>query len=128
MDSVNIVRATLELTPTAAVTGIPGESTLVAAQPILRFFHGKSILLLDSAAAGVGRVVTGQTGTIEIEVARILRLWRGIDPDSLPRAIAIRNVSEEFTTAQFEAGGTTAGANAPRIRISYVKPFQFGVP
>jgi hypothetical protein len=128
IDSVNVVRATLLLTPTRPVRGIPGESVSVAAQPILKYFAGKSVLFQDTAVTGLGIVAVGQTTPVEIEIARVLRLWRGVHPDSLPRAVSIRNISEDFTTVQLDAGGKLAGAAAPRLQISYVRPFRFGVP
>jgi hypothetical protein len=123
-----VVRATLLLTPTRPVRGIPGESVSVAAQPILKYFAGKSVLFQDTAVTGLGIVAVGQTTPVEIEIARLLRLWRGVHPDSLPRAVSIRNISEDFTTVQLDAGGKLAGAAAPRLQISYVRPFRFGVP
>lgn len=128
VDSVNVVRATLLLTPTRAVRGIPGEVTGLIAQPILRYFDGKSVLLQDTSVSGRGSVTVGQTGVVEVEMARVLRLWRGIEPDSLPRAISVRNEIEEFTTVQLDAAGRTAGATAPRLHISFIRPFKFGVP
>ncbi len=128
VDSVTVIRATLELRPTRPVRGIASESISVLAQPILRYFAGKSVLFQDTLLQGLGTVVVGQTAPVLIEIAPILRLWHGVDPDSLPRAISIRNIGEDFTTVQLDAGGGLAGAAAPTLHLSYVRPFRFGVP
>ena len=128
IDSVTLVRATLLLTLNQPVHGIAAESISVAAQPVLRYFGGKSILIQDTAAIGVGVIRAQQTGDVQIEISKILRVWRGISPDSLPRAVGLRNISEDFTTGELVADGATSGATAPRLRISFIRPFRFGVP
>jgi len=128
VDSVTVLRATLFLTPLAPATGFPGEIFTVEAQPILRYFAGKSILFQDTSVIGSGPVTVGQTSDVGIEVVRVLKLWRGIPLDSLPRALSLHTGSEFLTFAQLNAAGGGAGAAAPRIEISFVRPFQFGVP
>ncbi len=128
IDSVTVVRASLQLTTTRPVGGIPGEAVSFAAVPILRDLGGKSILFQDSTVAGFGTATVGQSGVVEIEVGRILTLWKGISPDSLPRAVMVRNTAEDETHVDLEAAGHTAGAAAPQIRLSFVRPFRFGVP
>ena len=72
--------------------------------------------------------LVGQTGTVQIEISRILRVWKGTNPDSLPRSISLRNSTEDVTNIQLDAYGITAGANAPKLQISFVRQFRFGVP
>jgi len=128
VDSVTVLRATLFLTPLAPATGFPGETFTVEAQPILRYFGGKSILFQDTAVIGSGAVNVGQTTEVGVEVARVLRLWKGIATDSLPRAVALRTGSELLTFAQLNAAGSAAPAGAPRLQVTFVRPFRFGVP
>jgi hypothetical protein len=128
VDSVTVLRATLILVPLQPASGFPGETFTIEAQPILRYFAGKSILFQDTAVTGRGSVTVGQTTPVAIEVGRVLRLWRGINADSLPRAISLHTGSEFFTFAQLDAAGSGAGATAPRINITFIRPFQFGVP
>ena len=128
VDSVTVIRATLLLSPLVAPEGIRPETTIIAAQPVLRDFGGKSILIQDTAALGLGRMIAGDTTDVSVEISKIFRLWKGISPDSLPRMITLRNIAEDLTTAQVQATGAAAGAGAPRLRVSYVRPFRFGVP
>ena len=128
VDSVTIIRAQLELRLSQPAAGRPREEFLVRAVPVLRYFGGKSVVVPDTSAYGSGLVTAGDTGTVRIEVARPLRLWRGIPTDSLPRVLQLRNRFEGLSLGGFEALGSGAGASAPRIRITYVRPFRFGVP
>jgi hypothetical protein len=128
VDSVTVLRATLFLTPLVAATGFPGETFTIEAQPILRYFGGKSILFQDTSVIGSGAINVGQTTEVGLEVARVLRLWKGIAPDSLPRAVALRTGSELLTFGQLNAAGSSAAAGAPRLQVTFVRPFRFGVP
>lgn len=129
VDSVSVVRATLQLTPTRPVRGFPRETYGMVAQPLLRFFGGKSLVFQDTTGlAGRGSILTGDSTTIGIEMVRIIRFWRGIPTDSLPRAIVLRSLAEDISYGEVDVSGSAAGAAAPTLRISYVRPFRFGVP
>ncbi len=128
VDSVSVVRATLVLQPTAPVTGIPGDTIVFAAEAILRYLGGKSVLFQDTAATGSGKVMAGQTTPIQIELAQIFHVWHGVNTDSLPRDITLLSATEDFTASEVKALGHNAGALAPYIHISFVRPFRFGVP
>ena len=129
IDSATIMRATLHLSLNREVVGFPGESFRIVAVPILRYFGGKSILFPDtSGISGSGSVLSGESDSLTIEMGRVLRLWRGSIRDSLPRAISLMSAAENFTFAEVEAAGAAGGADAPKLRITYVKPFVFGVP
>lgn len=128
IDTASVVRATLVLTTTRAVTGIPGDTVVLSAEAILRYLDGKSVLFHDTSATGAGRAVVGQTTPVEIELAQIFHLWRGVSTDSLPRDITLHLASEDFLYSEIDAEGRLAGASAPYIRLSFVRPFRFGVP
>lgn len=127
-DSVTIIRAQLELRLTGPATGRPGEQFLVIAAPVLRYYGGKSIVIPDTSSYGRGAFTAGDTGTVILEVARPVRLWRGIPSDSLPRILQLLNRFEGFSLGGFEALGSAGGARAPRMRVTYVRPFRFGLP
>ena len=129
VDSVTIMRATLQLQLNRSVIGFPGESFRIAAVPILRYFDGKSIPFPDtSGISGSGAVASGESTAVNIEMGRILRLWRGTIRDSLPRAVSLVSAAESFTFAEVDAAGASTGAMAPTLRLTFVRPFVFGVP
>jgi hypothetical protein len=128
VDTVSVVRATLVLTLTSPVTGIPGDTVVLTAEAILRYLDGKSVLFQDTTATGEGHALVGQTTPVEIELANILHVWHGISTDSLPRDITLHNALEGFIYSEIKASGHNAGAAAPYLKLSFVRPFRFGVP
>lgn len=127
VDSATVVRATLLLTPLRPATGRPGEQFAIEALAVLRDFSGKSVLLLDEAIRGFGSVTAGATDTIPIEIGPIVRFWRAAG-DSIPRAIILRNLNESVMLGEIQVGRGTAGVRAPRLRLTYVPRYRFGVP
>ena len=63
----------------------------------------------------------GNTNPIRRALVKLARL-------DLPRAVSLHTGSELFTYAQLDAAGSGAGATAPRINITFIRPFHFGVP
>ncbi len=128
VDSVTVVRSTLLLRTARPVAGRPRERFFVETAPIIRDFGGKSIVFTDTLVYGTGSVTAGDTGSVAIEMARVLRLWRGVPVDSLPRKVVLRNTNEGSSTGQIEVFGHTAGADAPRLHVTFIRPLRFGVP
>ena len=123
------MRASLDLRLNRPVVGFPGESFRIVAVPVLRDFGGKSILFPDTTGvSGSGSVLSGESDSVTIEMVHVMKLWRGTIRDSLPRAISLISAAENFTFAEVDAAGAAGGVNAPRLRLTYVKPFVFGVP
>lgn len=129
-DTATVVRATLLLTPTRPATGRPTEEFVVEAAPVIKYFVGKSIIFGDAAGFGRGTVTAGDAGTIAIEMVNVLRLWRGVSIDSLPRIVVLRNADEGQRVGEIEVFGADAAsvADRPRLQITYVRPLRFGVP
>jgi len=128
LDSTSVVRGTLVLTLTRPATGRPGEVFDVEARPVIRDFGGKSITASDTVVTGLGQVTVGQTGPVEIEIGRILRFWQNPAADSLPRAILLRSRLEGAALGEVTFAGRTAGVAAPLLRLTFVRPYAFGVP
>jgi hypothetical protein len=127
-DSVTVLRATLALRLRRAAAGRPGEKFAVQASPVLRYFGGKSIIIADTTVSGVGTFTAGDTGTVAIEMARVLRLWHGVSSDSLPRVVQMANRFEFFSLGGIDALGSAGGADAPRLFVTYIRPITLGVP
>lgn len=129
-DTATVVRATLLLNTTRPATGRPTEQFAVEAAPVIRYFVGKSIIFGDANGFGNGLVTTGDSGTISIEMVNVMRLWRGVSIDSLPRIVVLRNADEGQRVGEIEVFGSGAAsvADRPRLQITYVRPLRFGVP
>lgn len=127
-DSSTVIRGTLVLHLNRPVTGVPGHTFTIAAAPVLRYFGGKSLLVPDTTTYGYGTMTVGDSVTVAIEIAPVLRLWKGTNPDSLPRVIELQATNEYFNLGEINADGSAAGANGPRLNLTIVRPFRFGVP
>jgi hypothetical protein len=128
LDSARLVRATLILTQTAPARGLPQETFRVAARGLVRDLGPKSVIFSDTAAGGTVPVVAGDTGEIHIEIGRLLRAWGTAGGDSLPRVVMLLGEPEGGGLGEVTVARRTAGAAAPRLRVTYIRPYVFGVP
>lgn len=128
VDSTTVLRASLSLRLTRPVTGRPREAFAVTAIPVLRDYGGKSILIPDTTTQGRGTVSVGDTGTVVIEMSRVLRFWRGVNSDTIPRVIVLRAAAEDATLGEMQVARGSAGAAAPTLRVTFARPYRFGVP
>ena len=128
IDSVRVVRATLILTPTHRARGLPTATFLLSARGIVRDLGAKSIIFTDTAAGGTASVAVGDSSEIHIEVGRLLRAWGTSVGDSLPRVIMLLGEPEGGGMSEVAVGGKSAGAAAPRLRLTFVRPYPFGLP
>ncbi len=118
-DSVTIIRATLELTVDAPLVGLTGDSTRIDVNPILTDFGAKSVAFVNEG--GTTWIHPGD-GTISLEMTRLVRLWQGTTP--LPAIVRVRHAFEWSSFINPILRSTrSAGAGAPRIRITYRPPF-----
>jgi hypothetical protein len=127
-DSLGLVRATLILTPTRPASGRPKEVFRIAARGILRDNGAKSVIFADTSAGGTAQLTVGDSGEIHIEIGRLLRLWGASAGDSLPRVLMLLGEPDGLGMGEVSISGHAAGAAAPRLRITYVRRYAFGVP
>jgi hypothetical protein len=121
-DSAAIVRATLELIPNETITGVPNLGTTLQARPVLTDLGAKSVL--DASSVNLS-VKPGSSDTVRVEIARLVQLWQGAS--GRQQTIFLQVAPEGAAWTRF-AFGTTAGPRAPRLRITYLKPFPFEAP
>jgi len=127
VDSTTVVRGTLLLRQVRPAAGRPGDVFTLEARGIIRDLGPKSFFTSDAGLYGAARVTRGDTAQIAVDVTQLLRTWRGVDPDSLPRSILLR-VAEEGETMGAVEVGRAGTAQAPVLRITYIRPYTFGVP
>lgn len=129
IDSTRIVRASLVLAPVRAARGRPGETFTISARAVIRDFGPKSIFTSDSALHATVQVTAGDTSNVTLEMGHVLRTWRGVSTDSLPRTVLLMIEQEGQSLGEVAFARSTAGvAAAPSVRITYIKPYVFGVP
>jgi hypothetical protein len=128
-DSAIVVRATLELTPVAPIPGLPTDPVRLRARPVLADLGAKSPV--EPQLAGVDTVASGTSGTVEIEIVRLVRqLWLGSStrPTALVVALAPELEAASFSQPVFYSTRAADPAVRPRIRVSYLRSFPFENP
>jgi hypothetical protein len=124
-DSATIVRATLELLPRSAMLGLPSDPALLQAKPLLADLGAKSPV--DENFITADTLVVGSADTVRLDMTNIVRSWQASvnRPDALFLSLLPEGAS--FTRPVF--GSTRSGTvGAPRLRITYLKPFPFESP
>ena len=137
-DSVDVVRATLILVPTAPVQGFRSDSFAVLARAVLTDLGAKSPLS-TSALFGRATVHIGTADTIRIEITDIFRSW--VTDTSIATSLALSWMPNAAATARAIAGrGVEASSFTqvrffssraslrPALHVTYVKRFPFGTP
>jgi hypothetical protein len=131
LDSTTIVRATLELTPTRPIVGLPTDPSVLQTLAVVGDLGAKSPLTTDLAFIQQDTLPTVQSDTVRIEITRIVQLWQ--NSRTRPQSVFLRLLPEAATFARavfhssrsHAADGTTA---APRLRITYQRSFPFENP
>lgn len=128
VDSESIVRATLLFNTVGAAGGFARDSFYLLAEPVVRDYGVKSVLWPDSSVSGKVLVHQGQSGPVELDIAPILRFWGTTVGDSTPRLVVVRVYPEGAILGAVNFASRVAGAPGPQLRVTYVKPYTFGVP
>ncbi len=133
VDSSIVVRATLLLNqianpaidPTDTVKLMPG---LVLAGTAVRDPAKASQIETDIARDTV-YLTPGSSGLTQVELANAFTIWRTQSPDSTPRAIILRSVTEGNSPLEIRfSSSEAAAALRPRLRISFTPRVPLGLP
>ena len=133
VDSSIVVRATLLLNqianpaidPTDTVKLLPG---LVLAGTAVRDPAKASQIETDIARDTV-YLTPDSSGLTQVELANAFAIWRTQSPDSTPRAIILRSVTEGNSPLEIRFSSSEAAlALRPRLRISFTPRVPLGLP
>jgi hypothetical protein len=128
-DSASIVRATLELTPVAPITGLRTDPARIQARAVVADLGAKS-----PVSSAVGRVpadtVEPGATSVNLEAVRLVELWLGTTtrPSALVLAMAPDLEGASFSRPVFYSTRAADPAVRPRLRISYLRRFPFENP
>jgi hypothetical protein len=127
-DSATVIRATLELTPVAPVSGLPNDPARIFARAVLADLGAKSPV--ETRIAGIDTLPAGTSGTVEIEVARLMQqLWlRTTGPTALILSLPQELEGGSFARPVFYSTSAADPAVRPRLHISYLLSFPFENP
>ena len=123
-DSSQIIRGTLFLVPAVAARGAPADSFVMETRTVLADFGPKSPI--DSRLGETIVIHPRATDTIKIEVTSMLQLWAA--DTTHPTVFLLRSQAEAQYFGEIRFYPSKAAAFRPTLRITYVKPFPFGVP
>jgi hypothetical protein len=133
IDSATVVRATLLLNqlPNNAID--PTDTVLLLPQVALAgpavVDPGKAAQILGSFSVDTLRLTPGGSGIKNVELARAFTLWHTQKPDSLPRAIVLKSLTEGNTAIELRfSSSEDIAALRPRLRISYTAKVPLGLP
>ena len=123
-DSSTVVRATLELTPTGPVPGLPHDPAVLQVLAPLVDIGAKSPAF--GGAAGLANIDPGATGVLRVEVGGPVSTWFG--PNGLPTALLLGLAPEAGTFARPEFHSTRSSSGRPRLWITFAQSARPGFP
>lgn len=123
-DTAEIIRATLELVPVAPITGLSNVLSTLVTQGILVDLGAKSPLLADITGLNAFSVPT--SAPLTMEVLNIVRAWQGSAGRPPAFFVWLSPEASSFSVPVF--GSSADPLRQPRLRIEYVRPYQFALP
>jgi hypothetical protein len=133
IDSATVIRATLLLNqlpngsidPTDTVKLLPQVSLAGRAvtDPV------KAAQIIANVSADTLHIRPGDSGLVNVELAQAFSLWHTQKPDTLPRAIVLKSITEGFSALEIRfSSSEDVAALRPRLRISYTSKVPLGLP
>jgi hypothetical protein len=125
-DTVDVVRATLILVPTAPIQAASGDSFRVVVRPVQADLGAKSPLSTASAFFGSTTMHIGSADTVRIELSDLVRAW-ALDTTAAT-AIVLGKVPEAASYIEARFYSSRTPAFRPALHVTYVRRFGFGRP
>ena len=131
-DSASIVRATLELTPVAPITGLPTDPPLLLGLALLTDVGAKSPVSptvgIQGQFAPPADTLEAGTTAVSLEAVRLVELWLGKTTRPSALLLALTPEAASFSRPVFHSTRAADPALRPRLRISYLLSFPFETP
>jgi hypothetical protein len=126
-DSGTIVRATLLLTPTGPILGLPTDPALLTATAVLADLGAKSPVTTDPTFISADTLTPGVSGVVQIDVTRLVQLW--VQASDRPESIFLNLLPEAASFMRAEFGSSRRpDVGVPRLIVDYQMPFPFARP
>ncbi len=138
VDSANIVRATLLLTPRPLPPQLPGDTAVIYPQPVV-----SSSKVMDPAAAAnfavssslygldsVKDVPTSAAKVAAFDFVNAAKQWQNVSDTLNTRALVLRILSEGATTLETSYWSSSAAdtSKRPHVRLQFVRRTKFALP
>jgi hypothetical protein len=133
IDSATVVRATLLLNQLPNTAIDPTDTVLLLPEVVLAGTAvrdpAKAAQIIGTISVDTLRLTPGGSGVKNVELARAFTLWHTQSPDSLPRAIVLKSLTEGNTAIELRfSSSEDIAALRPRLRISYTAKVPLGLP
>jgi hypothetical protein len=136
IDSSTVVRATLLLNQISNPALDPTDTVLIVPQLVVAgravTDPTKAAQIIADLSGDTVKVKPGNSGQTNVELARALAAWHLQSPDSLPRAIVLKTVTEGTSISPLEIRFSSiedgVAALRPRLRISYTSRVPLRIP
>ncbi|MDQ6633643.1 MAG: hypothetical protein M3Z10_02685, partial [Gemmatimonadota bacterium] len=137
IDSVQVIRASLQLTQMLSRSTGGGQDTLtvvtlaVTAGPAITDPFTASQFLAPPGLWPVDtlQLMPSSSGPRTLEIVNIVRAWRSVDASKSTRALGLRVVQEGSSPGELDFSSTLGPvASRPSLRITYVPRRGFGIP
>ncbi len=134
IDSSTVVRATLLLNQLPATGLDPTDTVKLLPQVVLAGSAvtdpAKAAQIIGTISADTLKLTPGGSGRRNVELARAFTLWHTMRPDSLPRAIVLRSLTEGNSPLEvrFSSSEDINAALRPQLRISFTNKVSLGLP
>jgi hypothetical protein len=128
-DSANVVRATLELTPVAPISGLHTDPARLQGRAVVADLGAKSPVSSALGRVPADTIEPGAT-SVNLEAVRLVELWLGNTsaPAAMVLAMAPELEAASFARPVFFSTRAADPAVRPRLRISYLRRFPFENP
>jgi hypothetical protein len=126
-DSATIIRATLELTAVAPITGLPTDRARLLSRAVLADAGAKSPVSSDPGRVPEDTLEIG-AGAVSFEAVRLVELWLGATTRPSALFLSLTPEAASFSRPVFYSTRATDPALRPRLRISYLLSFPFETP
>jgi hypothetical protein len=133
IDSSTVIRATLLLNqlPNAAID--PTDTVFVLPQVVLAAKAvtdpAKAAQIIGTFAVDTLKLKPGDSGPTNVELAHAFTVWHTQQPDTLPRAIVLKSITEGNSPLEIRfSSSEDVAALRPRLRISYTSKVPLGLP
>ena len=127
LDSATIVRATLELTPVAPVTGLLTDPARLLARAVLADVGAKSPVSTVTIRIPEDTLEIG-TSSVSLEAVRLVELWLGVSGRPPAVMLSLTPEASSFSRPVFYSTRAADPALHPRLRLSYLLSFPFETP
>jgi hypothetical protein len=134
IDSSTVIRATLllnqlpntDIDPTDTVAFLP--QVVLAGTAVTD--PSKAAQIIGSISIDTLRLRPGDSGPTNVELASAFSVWRAVKPDTLPRAIVLKSVTEGNSPLElrFSSSEDVVAALRPRLRISFTSKVPLRLP